>query len=244
MRTSIRSSVRQGRPWAFTLIELLVVIAIIAILAAMLLPALQKARQSARQVQCKGNLKQLGLSLVLYTDDFDGYLPPAYASWDRPWSLIIQPYVGNYDIYRCPTDNWSRNSPHARTYAANAVPHGWGTDMHPFGTFSGASPVHWGWRLALVGSGSIRGTDATDITLLGELPGDDPALGGTFSNTGDSRVEHFAYSTLNNSRASMTIHERTANRVAADGHVDTVRLSQWKDAWEDGNTFSWGWGYH
>ncbi len=91
----------------FTLIELLVVIAIIAILAAMLLPALNRARDSARCSGCLANLKQIGLGIASYSDGNNGWLPifnktADGASYSAAWKNEICPYMGvalNENIY-------------------------------------------------------------------------------------------------------------------------------------------------
>ena len=81
----------------FTLIELLVVIAIIAILAAMLLPALNKARDKARDIKCTNNLKQIGTYMQLYLDQYNSISPQAYGNLDGgkdkgKWQDMLMPY--------------------------------------------------------------------------------------------------------------------------------------------------------
>ncbi len=89
----------------FTLIELLVVIAIIAILAAILFPVFAKAREKARQTSCLSNLKQIGLGMLMYAQDYDECVPEGDRSSTPPrnWYDLVQPYVKNTQIFKCPT---------------------------------------------------------------------------------------------------------------------------------------------
>jgi len=98
---------------AFTLIELLVVIAIIALLMAILMPALNRAKEQARAVACRSNLKQVGIAAQMYADSWNNRVPRgAWSAAPIPWFVLYLPYLSHEQgmkdyrsvkIYRCPS---------------------------------------------------------------------------------------------------------------------------------------------
>lgn len=116
VRTDVDSEAEAPR-WAmvgeaFTLIELLVVIAIIAILAGMLVPALNRAKEGGRRTSCINNLRQIGLGIQMYRDDYENKPPlylvdPGTSTYGYPGGstpYLEQSYLQNTNVFICPSD--------------------------------------------------------------------------------------------------------------------------------------------
>ncbi|HWD37579.1 MAG TPA: prepilin-type N-terminal cleavage/methylation domain-containing protein [Fimbriimonas sp.] len=116
----VEINMHRNRTSAFTLIELLVVIAIIAILAAILFPVFAQAKLAAKKAVDLSNMKQIGLSLYMYANDYDDTTPQVSYEFGAPlepvapynpdakyqihFTFLLQPYIKNYDIFLAPAD--------------------------------------------------------------------------------------------------------------------------------------------
>ena len=207
----------------FTLVELLTVIAIIALLAAILFPVFARARENARRASCQSNLKQIGLGIQQYTQDFDEHLPPARTDGvdDVVWPVLIQPYVKSTQIFACPsvTDRVSTMTytPNA-TYNIPAIPRSYlcnGDSTYAAADDPGPVLQRPMNQAGYGSGGALLASLENSATTI---------LVGENGKTAEQKFFNYTY-ILSTTGKTLTNHLGTSNWLFADGHVKALKPS-------------------
>jgi prepilin-type N-terminal cleavage/methylation domain-containing protein len=236
-----------SRSRGFTLIELLVVIAIIAILAALLLPALARAKATAKKAQCLSGLHQMGLSLIMYADDNNGLAARA----NNPhWWEVLAPNLGGKTskdfakvrLYNCP----SYPNPDPRYPSQNQlvcyVVNGW-TFFSP--TDQTGTELNGLAKITLIQRpvDTIYLADREDGTDYGPITATDPISSSDYYDVWEpSHLPYLANGTVsprnnasnNGRRVALNRHNKSDNLLYFDTHVAgkktrLITVNDWRD---------------
>lgn len=247
-----------NRRKGFTLIELLVVIAIIAILASMLLPALSRAKRSAKSAGCRNNLRQMTMGFHLYADENNAKAPPVVHRVGFYWFHQLAPYLGDKNYQMNPTDHVNgvmRVAICPETRRAKIRPGRnegwWGTDKKPWRSLQAEGS--YGMNLWFDDQGVFQNDFPRDFYLkkIHEAYSDTPVfadsiwvgswpesrdrmprdqLGKGYGNGGyPHRRGYFM------GRFVVDRHLGNTNVSFSDGHVESVKLAKlWSLRWHKG----------
>jgi prepilin-type N-terminal cleavage/methylation domain-containing protein/prepilin-type processing-associated H-X9-DG protein len=238
---------------AFTLIELLVVIAIIAIIAAILFPVFAKAREKARQASCSANLKQIGLAMVQYVQDYDEMTPQGPLTGcgtncacatvatvgckDDTWA-VIQPYIKTNLTGYCPDVSPTVSG----IYGQNGIQASYGANDLFWYTTPRQSPWTQGMSKFTTPSNTIMigdGFTANRVVAnggLGDIIG--PSVGSWMGSVhSDPACFPSCDNTINGYFAGR--HTQAANFIFADGHVKLLQLDTLLQQDGKGNYVYW-----
>jgi prepilin-type N-terminal cleavage/methylation domain-containing protein/prepilin-type processing-associated H-X9-DG protein len=228
---------RNKQNTAFTLIELLVVIAIIAILAAILFPVFARARENARKASCMSNLKQIGIAVMMYVQDYDETYPAAnlYATPQRFWYNVIDPYAKSKQVFVCPdvgvaggygnyyNDDGTRASNDyawniCGTAATGNIGNGFG---YYYGTYCTPSPGFGPVKLSTV-------QEASTTILITDPPSNGYAAASAYGRgnaTEDYMPVLHGGQAFSSSAATVTDFSGGGNYLFADGHVKFLQAN-------------------